>query len=278
MKKFFYRAALLVLLGIFAYSAFSLGSYFLNSYRSQQLNGNLQQIVEENRPTRPQVNQSQNEQDATQSTETTEPAFVTVTDPDTGEERQILPEYAELYLLNNDLVGWIQVPGTPINYPVMQTPDSPNYYLRKDFEGNYDNHGSIYADEAADVFAPSDNITLYGHHMHDNTMFAPLFDYIYRSTQEANPYFYFDTLTERHTYEIVIVFRTQAILDGGFDYHNFVNAANEAEFNAFIDECRANAIYKINKDVEYGDKLVTLSTCDFTLEEGRLVIVGKRID
>lgn len=204
-----------------------------------------------------------------------------VFDPDTGTEVEktdtVLEEYAALYLKNKDLVGWIKIEGTKIDYPVMQTPDRKDYYLQRDFYGNDNIHGCIYVRESCDVFTPSDNVTIYGHYMYDGSMFNHLHKYKDKSFWEEHRYITFDTLTEHHTYEIFAVFKTTASVGKGFAYHRFENAANEQEFLDFVNNCVSRSFYKTGVEVEYGDKLITLSTCEYTQTNGRFVVVAKRI-
>ena len=176
------------------------------------------------------------------------------------------------------VVGWITVPGTKIDYPVMQTPNNKDYYLKRDFYHNWSDWGAIYAREACDVNKPSDNVVLYGHHMADGSMFAQLETrYKRKSFWEEHQYLTFDTLYEKHTYQIIACFRTSANVGQGFPYHQFNEAANEEEFNAFIAEVKRLALYDTGLTAEYGDKLLTLSTCEYTLPNGRFVVVAKRI-
>ncbi len=189
----------------------------------------------------------------------------------------MLPEYAQLYLDNPDLVGWIQIEGTDLNYPVMQTPDRPDYYLTRDFEGNTSKRGCIYVDEDCDVFAPSDNLTIYGHHMRDGSMFTTVTRYASRSYCQEHPYIQFNTLLERHTYEVIAVFKTSANIGQGFCYNAFVNAANAAEFDEYVATCKTLSMYDIEATATYGDKLITLSTCEYTQDNGRFVVVAKLV-
>ena len=124
---------------------------------------------------------------------------------------------------------------------------------------------------------PTDNVVLYGHRMRDRSMFAQLDKYEKKSFYEENPYIYFDTLTELHTYQVMAVFVTSAVKDQGFPYHKFVTAVDEEAFNNFVDGCKGWSLYDTGVDAVYGDKLITLSTCDYTIPEGRLVVVAKRV-
>lgn len=212
----------------------------------------------------------------TEPPETTEPGSDVVIVGPSLVEKEFLPECKALYELNNDMVGWISVPETDINYPVLQTgTDTRDYYLRKDFYGNYSRHGCIYASEDCNIFAPSDNITLYGHHMRDGSMFADLDLYKDYDYWKEHQYFTFDTLYEHHRYQIIAVFKTHA--STGFRYHLFTNAADETDFNNFISTIKGMQFYETGLSAEYGDKIVCLSTCEYTLGDGRFVVVGKRI-
>ena len=209
--------------------------------------------------------------------EQTAPETVTVTNPNTGKTMQILPEFAPLYEKNPDIVGWIRVPGTVIDYPVMQTPDRPNYYLRRNFDGKKQTAGCIYIAESCDMFTPSDNVTVYGHRMRNGTMFAALENFTDESYCKENPYIYFDSLQTLRTYQVMAVFIIESNLGEGFAYHTFVNADSEKDFNEFVSTCKDLSLYDTGIDAAYGDKLITLSTCDKSLVNGRLVVVAKQV-
>ena len=176
------------------------------------------------------------------------------------------------------MVGWLQIEGTKINYPVMQTSqDNANFYLYKDFEKKDSVRGSIYAAEICDVFEPSDNITLFGHNMKDGSMFAYLGNYYEKSTWENNPMIFFDTLTESHVYKIFAVFKTSGTDNVGFAYHLMADAKDEAEFNEFVATCKQLSFYDTGITPVYGDKLLCLSTCEYTIDNGRFVVAAVRI-
>lgn len=283
MKKGLFWVIIVILIGVFLYSAWSLGGYIVDSIRNSATYGDLQEILEQNRPTRPMP------QDPTEPVgptspdetapvqETTPSELVTVTDPESGLQIQMLPEFAQLYVLNTDLVGWIEIPDSNVSYPVVQHPESVDYYLRRDFYGEYATHGCIYVEESANVFTPSDNLTIYGHRMQDGSMFYDLLKYKEKDYYDEHRYILFDTLTERHTYEIVTIFQTTATLNEGFSYHHFIDADNEADFDDFVDTCQSLAFYDTGVDAVYGDKLISLSTCDYDITNGRLVVLAKRI-
>ena len=147
------------------------------------------------------------------------------------EEETVLAEYGELYLQNTDMVGWLSIAGTNINYPVMQTPNNPNYYLKHNFEKEYSDLGTPYVQENCDLLT-SDNLVIYGHHIKGQKMFGALENYKSKDFYEEHKTVCFDTLTKRGEYEIIAVFKTVAYSSEGFRYYDFVDAEDENDFNA----------------------------------------------
>ena len=117
--------------------------------------------------------------------------------------------------------------------------------------------------------------------MKDNTMFSELVNYKNYSSYKKHKYIYFYTLkdgqTIKNTYEIAITFKTIAYSDNGFKYYNYTNFYDEDEFNSFVSECRNLEFYNTSIDLKYTDKLITLSTCEYSQKNGRMVIVAKKI-
>jgi sortase B len=272
MKKFLYYALIAVFSLTFLVSVYFIGDYYLESMASQGGYSGLADMVE------------QGKNEVPEETILFVPPVIDqpVGLPDASVENLdepsvILPEYSSLYLLNDDLVGWIRIDDTRINYPVMQTPDEPDFYLKRDFEKNTNKNGCLYVREQCDVFRPSDNLTIYGHNMRNGNMFHDLFKFRDKSFWETHKTFTFDTIIERHTYEVVAIFKTTASVGRGFAYHLFVNAVDEEEFDNYIATCKKLALYDTGVTAEYGDKLITLSTCEYSQTNGRLVLVAKRI-
>lgn len=195
-----------------------------------------------------------------------------------SEDKTFIPEYLELYEQNEYIVGWIKVEDTKINYPVMQSADEPNFYLKHKFDKTYSDYGCPYVQENCDVQKPSDNLVIYGHHMNDGSMFAGLMKYRDKSFWEKHKTFSFDTLTDRYEYEVVAVFKTVAYSQEGFKYYQFTEAESTEEFKEYIAKCKELALYDTGVSSEYGDKLITLSTCEYSRNNGRLVVVAKRVD
>lgn len=281
MKRWLSNLLIILFVLIFLVSGLFLGRYWLQSHKSKQDFRELAQIMEQALPSAP-ATQPSGEQEQTVITPEptegpTEPAsqLVTVHHPVTDEPVALLPELAELFLLNPDLEGWIAIPDTNINYPVMHAPDRTDYYLYRDFYGADSSHGCIYLREPCST-EHSDNLVIYGHRMKDGSMFHDLLLYDDPAYYRAHKYIQFQSLTQRHTYEILAVFKTVAT-ESGFGYHLFTKAQDSEEFDAYIAQCKALSLYDTGVDAHYGDKLITLSTCEYSRDNGRMVIVAKRI-
>lgn len=277
MKRWIFNILIMFFALVFLISAYLLVDYYLDSNQQKSAFNALAQIMENASQRLPaQIPDAPTNPEAP-SWEPAEPELVNVTDPDTGEVIQILPQFVELFEMNSDLVGWIQIEDTMINYPVMQKPQHTDYYLHRSYEKEYSRHGCIYVREVCDVFTPSDNLTIYGHRMGDGTMFNDLHKYLEQSFYEEHPYIHFNTLTEEHTYQIMAVFSIESSAAQPFQYHLFVDAAREAEFDEYVQNCLTRSHYDTGVTASYGDKLITLSTCEYTHNNGRLVVVAKRI-
>lgn len=271
MKKKLYIGLLILFAVIFLVSAVVLIRYFVEIHQSQKTYEDLAQIKEV--ALQQAIEQAPEDENGIKQ----EPAFVEVTDKN-GEKILVLPEYAPIYELNKDTVGWIKIEGTNIDYPVVQRKESTNYYLYKNFYGEYSNQGTIYVREQCDVFAPSDNLVIYGHRTNAGTMFGALQEYKSKDYWQDHQYIQFDTLTEHHTYQIVAVFTIESTEDSNFPYHLFVDAADDAEFEKFISNAKAIDLYDTGVTAVPGDKLITLSTCEGSGNLGRLVVVAKQVE
>ena len=261
-----------ILVGIFAAVFLTCGyrllDYYLESEKQQSQFQELADMVSQARPERPTIPATE------PGIEPTQPA---PTDPPEPTQMQILQAYAEISALNPDMVGWLTLEGSKINYPVMQSPDRVDHYLYRDFYGNYSSHGCLYVRELCNVDKPSDNITIYGHNMKDGSMFAPLMDYRSKSFWSNHQYIHFDTLTQYHTYQVFAVFITTASRGQGFTYHQFVDAEDSAEYDAYVAKCKALSLYDTGITPVYGEKLIALSTCDYSVTNGRFVVVARQV-
>ncbi len=244
----------------------------------------------------------------TQALQNISPVVENEAEPDTeegnediaGEELDMIPvqtaemsqKMEEVYALNHDCAGWIKIDGTVIDYPVMQTPDDEQYYLNRDFDGKYSAYGCIIADTDSEIGSgtaaehysdgtkPCSNIILHGHNMKNGTMFGDLDKYRDRSYCKSHNIIKFSSLYEDREYEVCSVFLSQVFKKSEtdvFKYYQFFNAETEEEFDDFYGNIKKMAMYDTGVDAKFGDEFITLSVCAYHVENGRLVVVGKRI-
>ncbi len=190
----------------------------------------------------------------------------------------ILKKYETLYNKNRKLIGWLKIEGCDIDYPVMQTSNN-EYYLDHNYNQEYDKNGSLFLDKDCDAAFPNDNMIIYGHHMKSGKMFGNLNYYSKESFWEDNKEFTFDTIYETGTYAVMYVFRSKIYSEEEivFKYYQFIDATSENEFNSNMEEMANMSLYDTGVTANYGDRLITLSTCDSSEEDGRFVVVAKKI-
>ena len=190
------------------------------------------------------------------------------------EAEQARAKYKELFEQNDDFIGWIAIDATNVNYPVMQTPDNPDYYLKHSFEKAYSDYGVPYIDEAC-ATGISNNLVIYGHHMKNGTMFSDLCNYTDADFCKEHPIINFDTLSGFGEYQVVAVFKFNTNHED-FRYNEYTQM-NEEQFKEFMSQVHARQCYDTGIDAEYGDQLITLSTCEYTYNNGRFVVVAKKV-
>ena len=193
------------------------------------------------------------------------------------DESAILPELRDIYELNHDLIGWLTIPGTIIDYPVVQVEDS-EYYLEHDFYGNSNMNGQIILDSNCDPYTPSYNLVISGHHMQNGSMFGDLPEYRNKSYWEKRKFVEFDTLMARKQYVIFAVFYSADYDEDeeGFRYNADVRYLLDTRH--WLEEIEENKLYDTGIDVAFGDEFITLTTCNRVLHKnGRFVVVCRRI-
>ncbi len=193
---------------------------------------------------------------------------------------KILSKYQKLYEKNSDFAGWITIPGTEIDYPVMQAvSESSEFYLDHDFDGKSDINGSIFLDSRNDLEKPNDNMVVYGHNMKSGMMFGGLKEYLDKNYWQEHKSITFDTIYEEAEYEIIAVCLSKVEEDdSSFKYYDFIDAGNKKAFKRYVENIKALNIMDEDIEVSYGDKLLTLSTCNNYTKDGRLFIVAKKCE
>ena len=201
------------------------------------------------------------------------------------EETQVTPQKTERMLQieklqeqNSDIVGWIEVEGTNINYPVLQGEDN-GYYMNHNYKKEENTYGSIFLDKDYDWSIPSSNLLLYGHNLQNGELFHDILNYKDKSYYEEHPVIRFTTEKEDSEFEIISAFYSIVYYKSEtnvFRYYYFINADNEEEYNEFVENAKEASIYDTGKTAEYGDQLITLSTCSYHTEDGRFAVVARK--
>lgn len=246
MKKFLRSILLVLCIGVFCFSLYKIVSYYYEGYQSEKRVSELLSQVKE----------------------------------DEGRTMSFVEKYGELLKQNSDMVGWITIEDTKVNYPVMQTPNDEEFYLRRNFDKEYEFRGTPFVNANANLQDEDDNMIIYAHNMDDGTMFGDLRKFTDYSFYETHKTFEFDTIYHNSTYEIFAVFKTVDDPDHELyiDYYTFFNAEDEESFNEQIQKYKQASYYDTGITPQYGDKLLTLSTCEYSNDNGRLVVVARKVE
>ncbi|MCD8121149.1 MAG: class B sortase [Clostridiales bacterium] len=239
----------LACMGVCVVCVACLGAYFMRGKQEEDSMDALRQI----------------RQEAETAEETASPLDVS--------SREILNTYRDLFLQNPDLIGWLMIDGTQIDYPVMWTPEDPEYYSDKGFDKQESQNGLLFLDGASNINSYGGNLIIYGHNMKNGSMFADLLKYEKESFWQENNTIRFDTLYESRIYQIAAVAKGSDVEEFPFDFVS----PDEETANLAIGRMQEMALYDTGVEMTYGDDILTLATCDYSEDDGRLVIMARRI-
>lgn len=200
-----------------------------------------------------------------------------VTEPSAALKSEVestdVPALHDLSLLkekNPDCVAWVSIPGTSIDFPVMQNGE---YYLKHDFDGNYTDYGLPFLDERCSL-STSDNLIVYGHHMNDGSMFSALLNYADESYCAAHPEIILETEYGAETYHVAAVLREKgSYVDSEWNLFDQINISAGA-FNTLVENLVERRLYDTGQELVFGDKLLTLVTCEYSQRNGRLAVIA----
>lgn len=310
MNRINFRAIFTVLLiGVIAFNAYQLIIYMKEGSQADALNEQLAAIhiykdesdeepvcevpqedtQEDPHSTEPPAAEAEDENGIIPAPEHT--AETTITQPDTEESRETASTPAnskkqtkqntgggltQLRKKNSDCIAWITIDGTVIDYPVMYSPGNPGYYLHRNFNGKKASGGTLFLSEICDIDT-SDNLIIYGHNMKNGTMFAALTKYKSKPFWQNHRFITLEATDGIRMYEVICALATDVSAGNNFPYYEFSHASNKDEFDAYIAICKHLAYYDTGLTAEYGDQLLTLSTCEYTHENGRFLVIARRI-
>lgn len=180
---------------------------------------------------------------------------------------------------NSDVIGWIQIDNTTIDYPILQTTNN-EYYLTHNYKKEKSKYGSIYLNSKCNILDNNSNLIIYGHNMKDKQMFNQLLNYSDKNYYNEHKRIRIATEQGESEYIIISAFKSKIFYqdkEDAFKYYNYTKFNNADEYNEFISNCKKIQLYDTGVSAEYGDKLITLVTCEYSQEDGRFVVVAKKV-
>lgn len=178
---------------------------------------------------------------------------------------------------NSEIIAFIKINDTRIDYPVLQTKDN-DFYMTRNVKKEKDRNGSIFADYEVSIKDDPDNLIIYGHHMRNKNMFHDLSKF--RDSRFFNNHRYFNIEFEDHTrkYEVILLAVVNLENEGVFEYNTHLNWSENMNAEKYVKAFRSYQKNSRDVKVESKDKLLTLSTCAYEYKDGRLVIVAKEVE
>ena len=204
---------------------------------------------------------------------------ITNTEEKEDKNQEIIEKVKELQVENEDVKGWIKIEDTNINYPLLQGEDN-DYYLDRNFKKEKSYYGSIYIDKDSNLENVNSNIIIYGHNKKDSEMFQNLLNYEQEEYYKSHPDIEIITNQETIKYEIVSVFKSRVFYQnetGVFRYYYCTDLSTEEKYNDYIENCKKIELYDTGIKAEFGEQLITLVTCEYSQDNGRMVVIAKRI-
>jgi sortase B len=269
------KVLFVILFIVFGYSTIMIGYRMVDKYHDDKLNKNITQIYNLSKIEQKNPNDYKDEEESTVNyrgqTQDSKLSEEKLTKED--EKAQQLME--SLLKINKDIVGWINVKNTRINYPVVQGKDN-EYYLHYNTEKKQSRYGSIFIDyrnkNLKDFIDVEKNIVIYGHNMKDETMFGDLKLYKDEKFFKNNQIINFDIFPQQHKWQIFAAYVT----DTDFNYIK-TDFKNDTEFSEFIKSIRKKSWYINDTIPNSKDVIITLSTCSYEFKDARFVVHFKLI-
>lgn len=277
-----------IVLAVLAVGCLGAGIYLLNSslhggnVKNKETEGSVEETAEDSQilveDEENVTNEIESDAEAGTAEETGEELETEAENPDTP----VLVDnpYVDYFLQNEDMAAWLYIPDTLIDYPVMYTPGDEEYYLRRGFDKNYSTAGCLILDTDSCMEPLSTNLIIHGHNMSSGTMFGMLNKYEDEEYAKEHHLIYLYGKDYEHIYEVMAVFKSKVFYKSEevFKYYKFFNAFTQEEFSDFYDNVKELSEFDTGVTAEFGDNFITLSTCSYHVENGRLVVVAKEIE
>ena len=194
-------------------------------------------------------------------------------------------DWDALKKINKEIVGWITIDGTKIDYPVLEhkgDTEHSQYYLNRTYKKDWSGFGSIFVDYRSTKSVKSKNVILHGHNIRDGSMFHSLVNYGdlkgNLNYYKKHPVIEFNTPEGDQKFKIISVFKTNVLYDHGY-FFNYMQGSfhSDAEFMNFVYNCRVRSLINCPVMVNENDQLLTLSTCSYEFTNWRTVIVARKL-
>lgn len=176
-----------------------------------------------------------------------------------------------LIVENPDCIGWVRISGTEIDYPIMQTKNNPQYYLHRGFDKQYSYLGTPFMDSRCDINYDN-NLIVYGHNMKDGKMFADLLKYREHSYFKEHNIIHFITPNGVQKYEVIAVCKVK----NDDEWYGYTCQTDKESFSNLISYIKNKSLYLSQNEIQYGDYFLTLSTCEYSQTNGRIIVIAKR--
>ena len=223
-------------------------------------------------------NISEDEEEKVESESKEKGETISTENEEQKQETERMLQVKQLQEQNPDIVGWLEIENTNINYPVLQGTDN-RYYMTHNYKKENSKNGSIFLDAKYNWNIPSNNLLIYGHNLGNGMMFQELLKYEKESFYQEHPVIRFTTADEDTKYEIISAFKSRVYHKSEknvFRYYFFLNNESEEEYREFVKNAKNASLYPINATASYGDQLITLSTCSYHVQDGRFAVVGRK--
>lgn len=253
MKKYIYNFLMLVFACTALYSGYKIIAIQSGYAAGESTYKNLEKYIREEKVENITATKSEEESRAFESSR---------------HSKDLEVDFGALESVNNEVTGWLYLPDSKINYPVVKGADN-EYYLNHLFDGKENSSGSIFMDSKnSDDFSDVHNI-IYGHHMKNGSMFTDLTKFKNQDFYESHKTAYFITREKKYEIELFSAYITN-VSDEAWD----IDFSDEAEVLEWAKETKAKSLFKCEKEPKQGDRYMTLSTCDYDFEDARFVVVG----
>ena len=183
-------------------------------------------------------------------------------------------DYRALLDENADCIGWLKIADTDISYPVVQGKDN-EFYLHHDFQKNYAICGTLMLDCRNDIDAMQEHLIIYGHQMKDGSMFKRLNGYKKEEFYHEHKGITLYLKNQKYQYEVAAVYVTNVAQSGG--YYDYLHKETRKQQMDYLQKMAAYQLYPTGVTVREEDELLSLSTCEYSSTNGRLIVLARRI-